>query len=163
MKLTRILKVSEKEFYDYLENDLLHNIYQCTDKKLSVKDIKKGLNYTKHENDALVRIDVSILDYKRGEFFKSKIKSMADTITISYETEVVSEGLKVVFNQYLESFENSKQNKFMRLFSEAVYFGRMSDTLYDLQKKIINQREGIVEPSIPEPIAHKQIKKLFSK
>jgi hypothetical protein len=163
MKLTRILKVTEKEFYDFLEKDLLSNIYQCTSQELSVKDIKKGLKYSKNDNNAHTRIDISILDYKRDTFYKSEIKSIVDTITISYETEVVAEGLKVIFNQYIDSFENSKQNKFMRMFSEAVYYGRMTDTLYDIQNKIIRSREGIAEPSRPQPVEHKHLRKLFSK
>ena len=140
MKLTRILKITEKEFYDFLESDLLSNIHQYTGKELSVKDIKKGLKFSKHEQDALARIDVSILDYKRGSVYKSVTKSLADTITISFETEVVEEGLKIIFNQHLENFENKKQNKILRMFSEAVYYGRMTDTLYDIQKKILNNR-----------------------
>lgn len=145
MKLTRILKITEKEFYDFLETDLLSNIRQCTGKELSVKDIKKGLKYSKHEEDALTRIDVSILDYERGSTYKSITKSLADTITISFETEVVDDGLKIIFNQNLENFESKKQNKLLRLFSEAVYFGRMTDTLYDIQKKIIDNRSESVE------------------
>lgn len=145
MKLTRILKITEKEFYDFLETDLLSNIRQCTGKELSVKDIKKGLKYSKHEEDAITRIDVSILDYKRGSIYKSITKSLADTITISFETELVDYGLKIIFNQHLEDFENKKQNKVLRMFSEAVYYGRMTDTLYDIQKKIINNRSESVE------------------
>ncbi|MGG7059023.1 DUF3284 domain-containing protein [Clostridium tertium] len=147
MKLTRILKITEKEFYDFLETDLLSNIRQCTGKELSVKDIKKGLKYSKHEEDALTRIDVSILDYERGSIYKSITKSLADTITISFETEVVDDGLKIIFNQHLENFESKKQNKVLRMFSEAVYYGRMTDTLYDLQKKIIDNRVDSVEIS----------------
>ncbi len=145
MKLTRILKITEKEFYDFLETDLLSNIHQYTCKELSVKDIKKGLKFSKHEQDALARIDVSILDYKRGSVYKSVTKSLADTITISFQTEVVDEGLKVIFNQHLDSFENKKQNKILRMFSEAVYYGRMTDTLYDIQKKILSNREIVLE------------------
>lgn len=147
MKLTRILKITEKEFYDFLETDLLSNIRQCTGKELSIKDIKKGLKYSKHEEDALTRIDVSILDYERGSIYKSITKSLADTITISFETEVVDDGLKIIFNQHLENFESKKQNKVLRMFSEAVYYGRMTDTLYDLQKKIIDNRVDSVEVS----------------
>ncbi|WP_234122544.1 DUF3284 domain-containing protein [Clostridium hydrogenum] len=140
MKLTRILKITEKEFYDLLENDLLSNIYQCTGKELSVNDIKKGLKYAKQDKDALTRTDISILDYERGAVYKSEIKSIADTITISFETEVVDTGLKIVFNQCFESFKSEKHNKLMRLFSEAVYYGRMTDTLYDMEKKILKNR-----------------------
>lgn len=149
MKLTRILKVTETELYDFLENDLLNNIYQCTNKELSSKDIKKGLKYTKHDESVYSRIDISILDYKRGKFYKSEIKSIADRITISFETEVIDNELKIVFNQHIEGFESKKHNKFMKMFSEAVYYGRMTDTLYDIQKKIITNRENFIEPIFP--------------
>lgn len=163
MKLTRILKITEKEFYDFLEDSLLSDIYQCASKETSVENIKKGLKYSKHAEDALTRIDITILDYKRGISYKSEIRSMNDTITISYETEAVDDGLKVIFNQNFESFEREKHNKLMRMFSEAVYYGRMTDNLYDIQKKIINKREGIVEPVQPKPAEHKHLKKLLSK
>lgn len=152
MKLTRILKITEKDFYDYLEKDLISDIYQCTSMKIGVKDIKKGLKYSKYDNNAHTRIDICILDYKRGEFYKAKIKSIIDTITISYETEVLEDGLKVVFNQNIEDFESKKHNKFMRLFSEAVYYGRMTDILYDIQNKIINNKEGSVKSANTQQI-----------
>ena len=145
MRLTRILKITEKEFYDFLETSLLSNIRQCTGRELSIKDIKKGFKYSKHEEDVLTRIDVSILDYERGFIYQSITKSLADTITISFETEVVKDGLKIIFNQSLENFESKKQNKFLRMFSEAVYLGRMTDTLYDIEKKIMNNRSESVE------------------
>lgn len=140
MKLTRILKITEKEFYDSLENDLLSNIYQCTGKELSVNDIKKGLKYAKQDKDALTRTDICILDYKRGAVYKSEIKSIADTITLSFETEVVKNGLKITFTQGIKSFDEKKHNKFMKMFSEAVYYGRMSDTLYGIEEKILKSR-----------------------
>ena len=143
MKLTRILKITETDFYDFLENDLISNIYKFTNKEVSAIDIKKGLKYTKYNDNAHIKLDISILEYERGKIFRSMTKSLFDKITISFETEVVKEGLKVIFNQNIESFENEKHNKFMRLFSEAVYYGRMSDTLYSIQKKIISNSNTI--------------------
>ncbi|WP_207652775.1 DUF3284 domain-containing protein [Clostridium isatidis] len=40
MKLTRVLNITEKEFYDFLERDLLDDIYKHTNKRLGVRDIK---------------------------------------------------------------------------------------------------------------------------
>lgn len=145
MKLIRTLEVSEDEFYDYLESDLVANIQQCEGKDVSVRDIKKGLKYSIHDKKANVRTDVTILEYKRGDYYKARVKSPADTITISYKTEPDEKGLKVVFNQLIDSFENSRQNKVMRLFSEGVYFGRMSDALQNIQKKIIERRTTVEE------------------
>lgn len=163
MKLIRTLKVTKKEFYDFLEDDLLSNIYQCTQKKLSTNDIKKGLHYSKNDSDVHTRVDVTIVDYLRGEYYKSKIKSMEDTVSIVYRTKEVEDGLEVEFTQHISSFENKKHNKIMKGFSEAVYLSRMTDTLYDIQKKIINKKEGIIEKKPSQPIQHKHLKKLLSK
>ena len=95
MKLIRTLEVSEDEFYDYLESDLVANIQQCEGKDVSVRDIKKGLKYSIHDKKANVRTDVTILEYKRGDYYKARVKSPADTITISYKTEPDEKGLKV--------------------------------------------------------------------
>ena len=142
MKLTRTLKVSEAEFYDYLECELLTTIYQCSAKELSANDIKKGLNYSKNEDNTNARIDVTILEYQRGSVYKANIKSLTDNIILSYETKVENDGLTVVFHQYIDSFERKKHNRFMHFFSEGVYLGRMSDMIYGIQKKIITQREA---------------------
>ncbi|WP_418219558.1 DUF3284 domain-containing protein [Clostridium isatidis] len=88
-----------------------------------------------------------MLDYKRGSLYKAEIKSIYDTIRISYETKEVDNKLKIIFNQHIESFESKKHNKFMKFFSEGVYLGRMTDTLYDIQNKIIKERESLTELS----------------
>lgn len=164
MNLTRTIKVSEQEFYDYLENDLIATYNQCTGKTITGADIKKGLNYSKNDNHTHARIDITIQDYRRGEHYQAKLKSMADTITISYRTRPVDNHLEIDFSQRIASFENERHNKAMKMFSEAVYFGRMSDTLFDIQKKIINRREGIVEtPTQPTFKDNKLFKKLANR
>ncbi|MFV0379339.1 MAG: DUF3284 domain-containing protein [Anaerorhabdus sp.] len=163
MKITRTLQITEQEFYDYLENDLIANVAKCTQRTIKPKDVKKGLHYTKHGDDAHNRVDITVLEYTRGKLYKSKIHSMADTITLTFETEEVEKGLEITFHQHIESFENKKQMKLMRHFSEVVYYGRMSDTLYNIQKKIFNIREGIIEKPLPQAKEHKLLKKLFTK
>ena len=163
MKLIRTFAFTSDEFYDFLESDLLANAAKCTSRPLSVNDIKKGFKYSKHDNNAHTRIDVTILDYQRQLHYKSKIKSISDTITIEYATRPCEKGLEITFIQGFESFETTKHNKFMELFSQAVYLGRMTDTLYEIEKKIINRREGIEEKVIVQPEQHKLLRKLISK
>ena len=144
MKLTRTIKVSEQEFYDHLEQELISTIKECTQRQIHSQDIRKGLRYCKNEDNVHARMYVSILDYQRGCRYKAQIKSLSDTITLSYDTEVEKEGLKVVFHQSIESFEQKKHNKLMKMFSEGIYLGRMSDTIYDIQKKILKKREEVL-------------------
>ena len=163
MKITRTLQITEAEFYNYLENDVINSVENCTKRIIKTKDIKKGLHYTKHGDDIYSRVDITILNYERGKLYTSKIKSMSDTITLSYETSMIEKGLQIIFHQHIASFENKKQAKLMRMFSEGVYYGRMSDTLYDIQKKIINIREGIEESTVVQKEEHKRLKKLITK
>lgn len=166
MKIIRTLEITQNEFYDYLENDLIENINQSSNSQFRVQDIKKGAKYKKFTKDDYARVDITITEYIRGELYKSKIKTFDDTLSISYQTKETPTGLQVTFNQRIDSFENSHHNILMKMFSEAVYYGRMCDTLYDIEKRIVNIREGIVEtpknnrPSYP--LLQKLVRKISS-
>lgn len=147
MKITRTLNVSEKEFYDFLESELHSVIHQSSNEELSAITIQKGLKYSKNEENKNARIDVVIVDYQRGSVYKTRVKSLTDSIEMSYETETVREGLKVIFSQEVESFNMKKHNWLVKEFSEGVYLGRMSELLYEIQKKIIQQRELNEKPA----------------
>lgn len=163
MKLTRTLNISETEFYDYLEQDLSSTIFLCEQTEVTTADIKKGLRYSKYAEDTHARMDIEVLAYQRGSFYQVRVKTMADTILLSYESTPVPDGLQIIFQQHIDSFENKKHNRFMKLFSEGIYYGRMSDTLFEIQKKIIQKRDGIEEMPKPKPFEHKHIKKLLTK
>lgn len=163
MKIIRTLEITQEEFYDYLEEDLCHSIHEATNKMISKKDIQKGLKYHKFEKSIQEKIEITILEYQRGEIYKSKIKTIGDTTTIFYRTRETEKGLEIIFEQNIHSFETAKQNRFMRMFSEGVYLGRMVDTLYDIQKKIINKRNGIIEVKKAEPKPNLLLKALAEK
>lgn len=141
MKLIRTLEVSEAEFYDYVEQDLIANMEQWMDQKISAKDIKKGLIYRKQDEKSNAQTVITVAGYERGNYYALHLQTMVDCIELTYHTEVVAKGLKVTFEQSIHSFEKQKHRKLMRMFNEGVYLGRMSDTLYDMQTKIIKLRE----------------------
>lgn len=141
MKLIRILEVSEQEFYDYFEQDLITNMEQWMHQKISAKDIRKGLSYCKQDEKSNAQTVVTVMGYERGSYYSLRIQTMVDSIELTYHTKPDEKGIRIIFEQYIESFEKMKHKKLMRMFSEGVYFGRMSDTLYDMQAKIIKLRE----------------------
>lgn len=145
MKLTRTLEVTEKEFYDYLEQDLIEKIFKTTGKQIKPAAIKKGLKYTLRPEDPMTRINVTIKSYERNQHYHAIIESYSETIVLRYETQRVPQGLDVTLTQSIESFESQKHNKLMQMFSEAVYLGRMTDMLYDIQSKIVKNRELLEE------------------
>ncbi|MHC5375334.1 DUF3284 domain-containing protein [Enterococcus sp. LJL120] len=139
MKITRVLKVANDEFYDYLEDELLADLNVSHNSLTGVKKIRKGLRYQK-QDEQQTPVDITIEEYIRGEVYQATISTQYDTITISYETEKDPKGLKVDFTQSIESFQSKKHNKIMKAFSEGVYLGRMTDTLYKIQDSIEKRR-----------------------
>lgn len=134
MKIKRTLQISENEFYDYLESELIR---EC---QLMKTKIEKGLNYKKTDSKTQMEISVFVINYIRGTLYEVKISSSYETYFLKYTTQENENGLEIQFEQHIESFEMKKQNRLMRLFSEGVYLGRMSDTLFDIQKKIHEKR-----------------------
>lgn len=166
MKVRRTLKVNEQEFYDYLEKEIVSEINQYSQKNICATDIKKGVKYTKNMDDKHSKIDISIENYVRGYIYKFKVKTLTDNILISYETKPTTDGhVEVTFLQNIDSFEENQKNKLFKSFSTAFYLGRMCDKLYDIQNKIINERDGnVVLVQSPSPNGeYSFIKKLFQK
>lgn len=138
MKITRTLKVTSDAFYDYLEEQISKDILNNTSLQSPSVKIEKGLKYTINKNDIHTRKEFKVLEYIRGKAYKAQIKTISDTVTITYETEEIEEGLRVTLHQVVKSFEEKKQIRIMKAFSELIYLGRMSDTLYDIQKQIFS-------------------------
>lgn len=162
MKITRILEVSDTEFYDYLEQELLLDIHQCTQKCYKKKDIRKGLKYGKYTQDVHARVDITIREYQRGTLYQSNIQSFSDSITITYRTCMVPEGLQVILEEHIESYESQPHSFLGRNFYELVYLRRMNATLYDLEHAIICQREGIPVKKRSSTPGEPFFQKLFS-
>lgn len=151
MKIIRTLKVTQDEFFDCLEENLVNTVNKESKSPISISDIKKGLKYSKNEDDVYARTDFTILEYERGRLYKSKIKSMSDSIVMTYMTKTTDDGLHVTFEQSILSHETRKQGKFMKNFSELVFLSRMSNQLYDMQNKIFKKREGLTEKDLAMP------------
>ena len=138
MKLTRTLHITTDEFYDYLEKEFLKDAKKNCNKRIT--KLEKGLIFYKHSEDRYARIDIKVLDYERGSSYVLEMKSFTDTITTSYHTFEVDDGLKIEFEQIIDSEKNKKRNAISQKFSETVYLSRMSRTIYDIESAIINKR-----------------------
>lgn len=163
MKITRILKVSETEFYDHLEQELLSDIRQCAQKTYEKKDIRKGFKYSKYTQDVHAQVTITILEYKRGCLYQSKVQTLSDSITITYQTSQMPEGLQVILEEHIQSYESQPHSFLGRTFYELIYLRRMNETLYDLEHTITCRREGIPirkrNSASGEPFLHKLLLK----
>ncbi|MFV0479315.1 MAG: DUF3284 domain-containing protein [Anaerorhabdus sp.] len=140
MKLKRLLKITEQEFYDHIEKEFIQNFKDCTGTEIEISDFKKGLSYVQTSKKNPAGTTYTVTNYTRGVSYAVEARSIADTFSLFYETNPVEKGLEVTLHQTVASFNKSAHNKLMGALSEGIYLGRMSDVLYGIQNKIIDSR-----------------------
>ncbi|MCG0748575.1 hypothetical protein IMAU60057_02282 [Lactiplantibacillus plantarum] len=149
MKIIRTLAVTNTEFYDWLEKQLLIEIQAATGEILTATSIKRGLTYTKTTAKTAAQIKITIDDYQRGIKYQMTAISPLDTITVTYST--IAEGTKttVTFLEDVDSYRPQQHHWLLRNFSQALLLGRMSDKLLQLEQQIIAHRTTTCKPSQP--------------
>lgn len=154
MKVIRNLEITAAEFFHAVFDELIEEIEKTDKKKFSREDFKKGFQYVHCAEDAYSRVDFEIADYQEGSFYKSVRTSINGTAVISYEAVPNERGITVTFIQEItQRKENSKPPfKLFALFAEANTLGRMTDKLYGLQRRVINEKEGFVERKSNNPL-----------
>lgn len=161
MKLIRTFEITSDEFYDYLENQLLEEIQKTTKKKINKRVIKKGYFYENKTAKCKITID----EYKRGSVYQATVHSQTSFVRITYHTQETKEGLQIEFEQFVsgQDDELDKKNFVSRQFHNWITFGRMSHTLYDMRTDILNKREGIETPKMPQQQQHEKLKSFLQK
>ncbi len=162
MKLIRTLKVTPQEFFDYVEMTLSHQgIYSSP--SFTKDEIKTGLKYTIIDESQL-KTSVTLLKYHPYDIYQSKVTNVNDTVILTYQIQQINDGIQVIFEQSIDSFNNIKPNRndgiqvifeqsidsFNNIkpnslnakFQETFYLGRMSDQLFKIEKDIIAIRNG---------------------
>lgn len=139
MKLIRTLAVSEREFYTYLEQEMLADYVEGG----AVPKLEKGAVFHNGQTDPYAKASLRILDYQPGKLYHAQLSTFSDEIKLSYRTRVIDDQhLEVIYQQELGSLAKQKRHPILSWFSDGVYLGRMTDHLYDIQKKIQAKREA---------------------
>lgn len=156
MEIIRNLELTANEFFDCLFQDTIDDIVKNSKKELKKDNIKKGYKFVYQGEDAYSRITFEVVDYQENTYYKVKRSSINGTVIVSYNVVPTDKGISVTLNQTL--LKNGKEVVFKGLFgklSEAIYLGRMSDNLYNIQKKVYNAKNGIVETKMQPLFAPK--------
>lgn len=100
MKIIRTLAVTNTEFYNWLEQQLLTEIQTATGQVLTATSIKKGLTYRK----TAAQIKIMIDDYQRGIKYQMTAVSPLDTVTVTYLTTDEGAQTTVTFLEDVDSY-----------------------------------------------------------
>lgn len=153
MKVTRTLEITATEFFNTVFEELVQEIEKVGHQKISKDSLKTGFRYHHNGKDVYSNIDFEIVEYQEEKFYKSVRTSIQGTTCISYEVSPAEHGISVTFSQESdEHVQAKKQPKFIAMFGEAYMLGRMTDKLYEYQKKVINEKEGFIEKNYGTPL-----------
>jgi|LSQX01.3.fsa_nt_gb hypothetical protein len=148
MKITRALKVTAKEFFDYIEHaivtDLKHNeiiVEDNNDFKLhSGFNYKKIIRSKNRKNDLAVEVHVD--KFEKYRKYKSRFISIQGESTICYEIE--EDNGEIVVHYEEEFVKSDKKQTFLeKVFAPKVGKNRKKDLrnrLLVLERDIIRRR-----------------------
>lgn len=159
MKITRNLEITASEFFDGLTQSVVDDIAKSCKKEIAKEDIKKGFKFVHRGEGAYSKITFEVVDYQENEYYKAKRSSINGTVTVIYTVKPNEKGICVTLEQIINQPNQKKLGKLMQKIFDAVYLGRMSDNLYGIQKRVLNQKEGIVEKNPMQPFVPKKFNK----
>lgn len=142
MKVIRDLEISASEFFNALLDNVIDDIVTNTGKEVAKENLKKGFKFVYRGENIGQHITFEIVDYQQDKVYKAKRKSINGTVSVYYVAKPNDKGgITVTFEQTFPE-ESKKQGTLMKGFSETIYLGRMTDSLYDIQKKVLLSKEG---------------------
>lgn len=146
MKVIRNLEITAEEFFHAVLDELIEEIEKTDKKRFERSDFKTGFQYVHCAEDAYKRVDFEIVDYQEGSFYKCERTTINGVSTLSYEVTPTETGISVTFFQEtVFRKEGKKPNKIVSIIGEINSLGRMTDKLYAIQRRVINEKEGMVE------------------
>lgn len=106
--ITKQFSFKAKDFFDYLEQQLIPAIKKSRGNNMPVR-ITKGTKYK--VDDA----QVEITEYERNKVYAAHFKTNRLELQIKYLTEDNEAGVKITFSEDMLSFEREKHGKFQTL------------------------------------------------
>ena len=152
MKVIRNLEISASEFFGVVLEELVKEIKSVDKADVRVSDICEGFRYTAHAEDPALKVCFEVVAYQEDKHYKSVCSSAAGTITVSYDAVPTEKGISVTFDYENTTPSGQKKKGIFGAFSEIIFLSRMTDRLYDIQRTVINRRDGFTEWKSPSPL-----------
>lgn len=148
MKVIRDLEITASEFFGVVFAELAAEVKANGGDAVAPEAMTTGFTQVYRPEDPALKVTFEIVEYQEDKLYKAARTSAAGTSTMVYEVSPKEGGITVAF-----TFDNGEPQKkgFLAKFSEAVYLSRMADKLYNIQRTVINEKEGFIEKRSNNP------------
>lgn len=152
MTVIRNLEISPSEFFGVVLEELVKEIRSVDQADVRETDICEGFQYTAHAEDPALKVFFEVVAYQEDKHYKSVCTSAAGAITVTYDVVPTEKGISVTFSYENTTPAGRKKKGLLGAFSEIIFLSRMTDRLYDIQRTVINRKEGFTEWKSGSPL-----------
>ena len=152
MKVIRNLEISAGEFFGVVLEELAKEIRSLSGTECAAADLYQGYTYVHNPDDVATKVVFEIVEYQEEKLYKAVRSSAEGEQIITYEVTPQEKGISVTFDYVNTTPAGQKKKGIFGAFSEIIFLSRMTDKLFDIQRTVINRREGFTEWKSGSPL-----------
>lgn len=145
MKVIRNLEISASEFFSVVLEELAAEVKSLSGNDCAPADLQQGFTYIHNPDDVATRVVFEIAEYQEDKLYKAVRSSAEGDLTVIYDVIPNDTGITVTFTYENTTPAGQQKKGIFGAFSQIIFLSRMTDKLFDIQRTIINRKEGFTE------------------
>ena len=152
MKVIRNLEITAGEFFSVVLEELAAEIKSMSGTDCATADLREGFVYVHKPDDAAMKVVFEIVEYQEEKLYKAVRSAAEGDLSITYEVVPNEKGITVTFTYENTTPAGKAKKGIFGAFSQIVFLSRMTDRLFDIQRTVINRKEGFTEWKSGSPL-----------
>lgn len=145
MKVIRNLEISAGEFFSVVLEELAAEVKSMSGKDCPVADLCTGYTYIHNPDDAATKVVFEIVEYQEDKLYKAVRTAANGDLSITYDVTPCENGISVAFTYENTTPAGRPKKGIFGAFSQIIFLSRMTDKLFDIQRTVVNRKEGFTE------------------
>ena len=152
MKVIRNLEITAGEFFGVVLEELAAEIKSLSGTECDPTDFQPGYTYVHMPDDPALKVVFTIVEYQEEKLYKAVRSSAEGDLTITYDVASNGKDITVTFDYENTTPAGQSKKGFFGFFSQTIFLSRMTDKLYNIQRTVINRKEGFTEHKSNNPL-----------
>lgn len=145
MKVIRNLEISAGEFFSVVLEELAAEVKSMSGKDCAIADLCTGYTYIHNPDDAATKVVFEIVEYQEEKLYKAVRSAASGDLSITYDVTPCENGISVAFTYENTTPAGRPRKGIFGIFSQVIFLSRMTDKLFDIQRTVVNRKEGFTE------------------
>lgn len=152
MKVIRDLEISASEFFGVVLEELAAEIKSLSGNECTSADLQQGYTYIHNPDDVATKVVFEIVEYREEKLYKAVRSSAEGDLTMIYDVTPNDKGITVAFTYENTTPAGQHKKGIFGIFTQTIFLSRMTDKLFDIQRTVINRKEGFTERKSANPL-----------